>query len=104
MNIKIIKKIFIPRENLLDYYNENDIDSNSIKERFCWNCKRELDLMDYLSECSKKDYFYKLDLWQNDKIEFYCCACFKEKQIENLNIPSKYICPGIIFTWFEHEE
>jgi len=49
----------------------------NFKERSCWNCKKNLNIYDFLSDNIDFTPEYILKLWQAPILEFHCCECFK---------------------------
>lgn len=54
------------------------------KERACWNCGKDLNIYDFLSDNLEYDAIGIMDLWQNSILEFHCCECFKDLKIAEL--------------------
>ena len=54
------------------------------KPRFCWNCKKELNIYDFLSDNINFTPEYILELWQTPILEFHCCECFRQLKIHEL--------------------
>ncbi len=47
------------------------------KERICFHCKKKIDIADYFVTNKSKYPIEKLiQLWEHDKLEFYCCLCY----------------------------
>jgi len=74
----------------------------NFKKRACFECGKDLNIYDFLSDNLEFTAGYVLDMWQNALFEFFCCECFKilkkdeimliEKEIKtrycsNCNIP-----------------
>jgi len=55
----------------------------NFKERSCWNsnCKKDLNIYDFLSDNIDFTPEYILKLWQTPILEFHCCECFKNLKI-----------------------
>ena len=47
------------------------------KKRTCWNCKKDLNIYDFLSDNVNFTPEYILKLWQTSILEFHCCECFR---------------------------
>ncbi len=58
----------------------------SFKKRVCWNCKKDLNIYDFLSDNLEFTAGYVLSLWQYSIFEFHCCECFKNLKREELEI------------------
>ena len=56
----------------------------NFKERVCWNCKKELNIYDFLSDNIELSHVFILSLWQNRILEFHCCECFKNLKSHEL--------------------
>jgi len=54
------------------------------KERTCWNCGKDLNIYDFLSDNVNFAPEYILKLWQTDILEFHCCDCFRNLKINEL--------------------
>ena len=57
---------------------------DNFKERKCWNCSKELNIYDFLSDNVDLTLEYLIKLWQTDLVEFHCCECFKNLKIKEL--------------------
>ncbi len=57
---------------------------DNFKERKCWNCSKELNIYDFLSDNVDLNLEYLIKLWQTDLVEFHCCVCFKNLKIKEL--------------------
>jgi len=57
----------------------------NFKHRFCWNCNRDLNIYDFLSDNVNFTPEYILKLWQTPILEFHCCECFKNLKIHELD-------------------
>ncbi len=53
------------------------------RRRICWNfnCKKDLNIYDFLSDNIDFTPEYILKLWQAPILEFHCCECFKYLKI-----------------------
>ena len=53
------------------------------RKRTCWNhdCKKDLNIYDFLSDNMNFTPEYILKLWQNPILQFHCCECFKYLKI-----------------------
>jgi hypothetical protein len=56
----------------------------NFKERVCWNCNKDLNIYDFLSDNVDFTPEYILKLWQTPILEFHCCECFKNLKIDEL--------------------
>ncbi|MFW9902584.1 MAG: hypothetical protein ACFFDY_15055 [Candidatus Thorarchaeota archaeon] len=54
------------------------------KKRTCWNCSKELNIYDFLSDNVDFTPEYILKLWQTSILEFHCCECFRYLKIHEL--------------------
>ncbi len=54
------------------------------KKRTCWNCSKDLNIYDFLSDNIKFSPEYILKLWQSSILEFHCCDCFRYLKIHEL--------------------
>lgn len=61
------------------------------KRRSCWNCKKDLNIFDFLSDNLEYSAEEILNLWQNPILEFHCCECFKYLKIHELKAAEKII-------------
>lgn len=64
-----------------------DNHNQKFKNRICLHCKKNIDIADYLLT-NKAIYNMErlIQLWENDKLEFYCCLCYDDLiQNEKLN-------------------
>lgn len=59
-------------------------EQRDFKKRVCWQCKRDLNIYDFLSDNLEYTAGYILDLWQKKLFEFHCCSCFKQLKREEL--------------------
>lgn len=57
---------------------------SSFKQRKCWNCCKDLNIYDFLSDNVKFMPEYILKLWQTPFLEFHCCECFRELEKNEL--------------------
>jgi len=55
------------------------------KHRVCWNCNKDLNIYDFLSDNVNYPPEYILKLWQTPVLEFHCCECFKNLKIHELD-------------------
>jgi hypothetical protein len=97
MNSELIKNIYIPRKSILEYFKKYDIAVNSIKLRVCWDCRENLDFWEYCDQFNEDKLSSMINLWQNNRIEFYCCKCYKLKKLDCIKNKGKYVCSGRIF-------
>jgi len=58
---------------------------NYFKTRTCWNCGKDLNIYDFLSDNVDFTPDYILKLWQTSILEFHCCECFRYLKINELN-------------------
>lgn len=58
---------------------------SNFKTRVCWNCQKELNIFDFLSDNMEYTAKELLELWQNPLYEFPCCQCYKELMHEELD-------------------
>lgn len=49
----------------------------NLKNRECWNCGIKLDFQDFCTSNQEMNKSRAIELWNNDRIEFYCCSCYK---------------------------
>ncbi|MBY9010467.1 MAG: hypothetical protein KGD74_11435 [Candidatus Lokiarchaeota archaeon] len=56
----------------------------AFKQRTCWNCNKELNIYDFMSDNVNYSPEYILKLWQAPILEFHCCECFKYLKIHEL--------------------
>lgn len=56
----------------------------TFKSRTCWNCGRNLNIYDFLSDNISFTPEYILKLWQTPILEFHCCNCFRDLKIHEL--------------------
>jgi hypothetical protein len=56
----------------------------NFKKRVCWNCKKDLNIYDFLSDNTNFSPEYILRLWQTPFLEFHCCECFRYLKIHEL--------------------
>ncbi len=64
----------------------------NFKKRFCWSCKKDLNIYDFLSdnlEFPAPYLFY--NLWQSPLLEFHCCECFKRLKIDEIEAIEKIV-------------
>ena len=54
------------------------------KKRTCWNCRKDLNIYDFLSDNVNFTPEYTLKLWQTPILEFHCCECFRYLKIHEL--------------------
>jgi len=54
------------------------------KKRTCWNCSKDLNIYDFLSDNVDFTPEYILKLWQTSILEFHCCDCFRYLKIHEL--------------------
>ena len=54
------------------------------RERTCWNCGKDLNIYDFLSDNVDFTPDYILKLWQTPILEFHCCECFRNLKIDEL--------------------
>lgn len=54
------------------------------KKRTCWNCGKDLNIYDFLSDNVDFTAEYILKLWQTPILEFHCCECFRYLTIHEL--------------------
>jgi hypothetical protein len=68
----------------------------SFRKRICWNCAKELNIYDFMSDNIHLSPEYILRLWQSTILEFHCCDCFKylkKEELENIeNTLNKRYC------------
>ena len=57
---------------------------SNFKERVCWNCSKDLNIYDFLSDNVDFTPEYILKLWQTPILEFHCCECFRNLKIDEL--------------------
>jgi len=53
-------------------------------KRVCFNCNKDLNIYDFLSDNLEFTPEYILKLWQTPVLEFHCCECFKYLKIHEL--------------------
>jgi ribosomal protein L44E len=46
-----------------------------LRKRVCYSCKEKLMFMEYMNANPQYIALYLEKLWNNDKVELYCCAC-----------------------------
>ena len=51
------------------------------QKRTCWNCGKDLNIYDFLSDNVNFTPEYILKLWQSSILEFHCCECFRYLKI-----------------------
>ncbi|MFX1455689.1 MAG: hypothetical protein ACFFDB_09975 [Promethearchaeota archaeon] len=56
----------------------------NFKERRCWNCGKDLNIYDFLSDNINFSPEYILKLWQTPILEFHCCDCFRNLKSDEL--------------------
>jgi len=56
----------------------------NFKKRTCWNCRKDLNIYDFLSDNVDFSPEYILKLWQASILEFHCCECFRELKIKEI--------------------
>ncbi|MBA7519632.1 hypothetical protein ES705_11712 [subsurface metagenome] len=56
----------------------------NFKDRMCWNCSKDLNIYDFLSDNVDFTPEYILKLWQTPILEFHCCECFRNLKIDEL--------------------
>ena len=54
------------------------------QKRTCWNCGKDLNIYDFLSDNVNFTPEYILKLWQSSILEFHCCECFRYLEIHEL--------------------
>ena len=54
------------------------------KQKSCWNCNKELNIYDFMSDNINFSPEYLLELWQSPILEYHCCECFKYLKIHEL--------------------
>jgi hypothetical protein len=54
------------------------------KERICWNCGKDLNIYDFMSDNVYYTPEYILRLWQASVLQFHCCECFKNLKMDEL--------------------
>ncbi|MFW9948688.1 MAG: hypothetical protein ACFFKA_01010 [Candidatus Thorarchaeota archaeon] len=59
------------------------------KKRVCWNCSKDLNVFDFMSDNVFLSPEYVLRLWQTSILEFHCCVCFKNLKKEELELIRK---------------
>jgi hypothetical protein len=57
---------------------------NNFKKRTCWNCGKDLNIYDFLSDNVNFTSEYILKLWQTPILEFHCCECFRYLKVHEL--------------------
>ena len=57
---------------------------HNFKERVCWECSKDLNIYDFLSDNVDFTPEYILKLWQTPILEFHCCECFRNLKIDEL--------------------
>jgi hypothetical protein len=82
---KKTKKIFVVRQHYRHLKQPKKIDHLVIgldEERSCWQCTDRLDFEDF----KKTNITFKLEelkrIWQDCRIQLYCCDCFNNKVVE----------------------
>lgn len=89
----LLKKLFIPRQVVLNCYLKHKLSSESVNRRTCWSCGMELDFWEYCYQFKDNDIEKAIILWQDDRIEFYCCKCFTQKNLEKERSPKTKTIP-----------
>lgn len=56
----------------------------NFKGRTCWNCGKELNIYDFLSDNVELEPEYIMKLWQTPILEFHCCECFRNLKSSEL--------------------
>lgn len=56
-----------------------------MKERYCHNCNRPLNYLDYLDCNEHLGVSYLQELWDHINIALYCCDCFREVNLLERN-------------------
>ncbi|TXT63199.1 MAG: hypothetical protein BAJALOKI1v1_770017 [Promethearchaeota archaeon] len=51
--------------------------TEDFKKRVCWQCGKELNIYDFLSDNIEYSAAQIFKLWQSPLLEFHCCDCFK---------------------------
>lgn len=63
-------------------------DTTKYKKRKCFRCKRPIEFEEFYFKNKNISKQRLIDLWQNDKLQFYCCLCYdyinREKEAERL--------------------
>ncbi len=54
------------------------------KKRVCWNCSKDLNIYDFMSDNAFFSPEYIMRLWQTSILEFHFCECFKNLKREEL--------------------
>ena len=54
-----------------------------MKERYCFECGKLLDWIDFEHQNRNLSQDYTKGLWNHSSLEFYCCECFKEEMLLN---------------------
>ena len=62
-----------------------------MKKRYCFNCGKVLVWSEFRFQNSHMSVMYLKELWKNNKLEFFCCKCFKEEMLISRNINSDFI-------------
>jgi hypothetical protein len=57
---------------------------NNFKKRTCWNCRKDLNIYDFLSDNVNFTPEYILKLWQTPILEFHCCECFRFLKVHEI--------------------
>ncbi|MFX1338137.1 MAG: hypothetical protein ACFFDK_05985, partial [Promethearchaeota archaeon] len=61
-------------------------DNQKFKNRLCFHCKKYIDIGDYfVTNKSLYDIERLIQLWEDDRLEFYCCLCY-DRYLENENL------------------
>lgn len=58
--------------------------SKNFKKRTCWQCGKDLNIYDFLSDNLEYTADEIFILWQTPLLEFHCCECFKNLKIHEL--------------------
>ena len=73
-------ELWLKIQKLRELINE----TNNFKKRQCWECSKDLNIYDFLSDNLEYTAGYILNLWQDSLFEFFCCDCFKDLKRDEL--------------------
>jgi len=75
-------ELWLKIQKLRELINETE----NFKKRKCWECGKDLNIYDFLSDNLEYTAGYILNLWQDSLFEFFCCECFKDNKKDELEL------------------
>jgi len=74
--------LWLKIQKLRELINETD----NFKKRVCWECGKDLNIYDFLSDNLEYTAGYILNLWQDSLFEYFCCECFKNLKKDEIQL------------------